>query len=178
MTMNKNKLIYRNPVFLIETRFLKLYMLVGFLLRIILMYTAPGDASFTIGETVRLLCIGLLADFGMGILLAVPLQIVYLGLNEGKYHRIAGWVIEVLLAAAFVYVLFFHLPRVWRRCAQDSPPLPGLEAVQLLHPFFLPEDKTGMAEGLPLFRLGGVRLPVPVHHRRRIHLLGRIRSKV
>lgn len=108
MTMNKNKLIYRNPVFLIETRFLKLYMLVGFLLRIILMYTAPGDASFTIGETVRLLCIGQLADFGMGILLALPLQIVYLGLNEGKYHRIAGWVIEVLLAAAFVYVLFFH----------------------------------------------------------------------
>ena len=74
MTMNKNKLIYRNPVFLIETRFLKLYMLVGFLLRIILMYTAPGDASFTIGETVRLLCIGQLADFGMGILLAYRLS--------------------------------------------------------------------------------------------------------
>ena len=106
--MNKNKLIYRNPVFLIETRFLKLYMLAGFLLRIILMYNAPGDASFTIGETVRLLGIGLLADFGMAVLLALPLQILYLGLNEGKYHRIVGWVIEVLLAAAFVYVLFFH----------------------------------------------------------------------
>ena len=106
--MNKNKLIYRNPVFLIETRFLKLYMLAGFLLRIILMYTAPGDASFTIGETVRLLGIGLLADFGMAVLLALPLQILYLGLNEGKYHRIVGWVIEVLLAAAFVYVLCFH----------------------------------------------------------------------
>ena len=151
--MNKNKLIYRNPVFLIETRFLKLYMLVGFLLRIILMYTAPGDVSFTVGETVRLLCIGLLADFGMGILLALPLQIVYLGLNEGKYHRIAGWVIEVLLAAAFVYVLFFHT--IFHEYGGGAPqiarPFLGWELFSFSIPFFFPKTRQALRGGSPSF---------------------------
>ena len=106
--MNDKKLIYRNPIYLIGTRFLKLYIIIGLILRIILMHATPGDASFSLGEIVRLLSIGIVSDFCMAILLALPLLIIYLGLNERKYHRIIGWMIEILLIASFVYVLFFH----------------------------------------------------------------------
>ena len=106
--MNDKKLIYRNPIYLIGTRFLKLYIIIGLILRIILMHATPGDASFSLGEIVRLLGIGIVSDFCMAILLALPLLIIYLGLNERKYHRIIGWMIEILLIASFVYVLFFH----------------------------------------------------------------------
>jgi phosphoglycerol transferase MdoB-like AlkP superfamily enzyme len=100
--------IYRNPIYLIETRFLRLYVIVGLLLRVVLMLTAPQDAGFTPGEIIRLLGVGLLADIGMGILLALPLQILYVGLNEWKYNKVAGWALELLLAAALVYVCCFH----------------------------------------------------------------------
>ena len=106
--MNDKKLIYRNPIYLIGTRFLKLYIIIGLILRIILMHATPGDASFSLGEIVRLLSIGIVSDFCMAILLALPLLIIYLGLNERKYHRIIGWMIEILLIASFIYVLFFH----------------------------------------------------------------------
>lgn len=72
------------------------------------MLASPADASFTMGETIRLLGVGILSDFGMGILLLIPLQIFYLGLNEWKYNRVAGWVIEVLIASALIYVCCFH----------------------------------------------------------------------
>ncbi len=106
--MNDKKLIYRNPIYLIGTRFLKLYIIIGLILRIILMHATPGDASFSLGEIVRLLSIGIVSDFCMAILLVLPLLIIYLGLNERKYHRIIGWMIEILLIVSFVYVLFFH----------------------------------------------------------------------
>lgn len=99
---------YRNPLFLIMCRFLKLYVAVGFLLRIVLMQMAPQDASFNLAAVIRLLGVGVLSDLGMGILLFVPLQILYLGLNEWKYNKTAGWLIEILLAAALVYTLCFH----------------------------------------------------------------------
>lgn len=100
--------IYRNPVYLIETRFLRLYVIIGLLLRIILILTAPQDAGFTIGEIFRLIGVGMLSDIGMGILLAIPLQILYLGLNEWKYNKVVGWTLELLLTAALVYVFCFH----------------------------------------------------------------------
>ena len=58
MTSIKNKgIIKRNPIFLIVDRFLKVYIIIGFLLRVILMLTAPADASFSFVEVLR--CIGL-----------------------------------------------------------------------------------------------------------------------
>lgn len=105
---NRNFPIHRNPIYLIETCFLKWYVIVGFILRIVLMLSAPQDADFSFGEIARLLSIGILSDVGMGILLIFPLQIIYLGLNEVKYRRFIGWMIEGLLAIALLYVCCFH----------------------------------------------------------------------
>lgn len=99
---------YRNPLFIIMCKFLKFYVAVGFLLRIVLMQMTPEDASFNLAATIRLLSVGLLSDLCMGILLFIPLQILYLGLNEWKYKKVTGWLIEVLLAAGLVYTLCFH----------------------------------------------------------------------
>jgi phosphoglycerol transferase MdoB-like AlkP superfamily enzyme len=73
------------------------------------MLTGPAAGnSFSFLEIVRLLGVGVLSDSSMCVLLLLPLLLVYLGLNEWKYSKAAGWVIEGLWLAAFVYVWFFH----------------------------------------------------------------------
>lgn len=107
--MNRRRnLNYRNPLFLIGSRFLKLYLLVGLLLRVVLMCTAPQDAQFSFVETLRLLGIGLATDLGVGLLCCAPLLVIYPGLNELKYNRWVGWCIEVLLLGSLIYVYGFH----------------------------------------------------------------------
>lgn len=109
IVMRKNRnIVFFNPLYLIITQFLKLYVAVGFVLRIVLMLVSQHDVAFSFGEIVRLLGIGVLSDIGMGILLFIPLQIYYLGLNEWKYSRISGWLIELLLVGGLVYVFCFH----------------------------------------------------------------------
>ena len=98
----------RNPIGFMACDLLSLYVFIGFLLRIVLMFAAPEDASFGAGSVLRLLFVGLFADTGMGILLLSPLLFMYLGLNEWKYRRPAGLVIDGLLLAALVYVSCFH----------------------------------------------------------------------
>lgn len=104
----RTNVITKNPINFIGTRFLKLYLLIGFILRIILMWNVPEDSSFSFWEIIRFLSVGFVTDICMAILLALPLQIINLGLNEAKYHRVTGWIIELLLTIAFAYVLFFH----------------------------------------------------------------------
>lgn len=97
-----------NPLLLIGSRFLTLYVAVGFLLRILLMLMSPADASFHVTDTMRLLTVGALSDLGMGILLLMPLLIMYAGLNEWKYNKATGWAITLLLAVALAYATFCH----------------------------------------------------------------------
>ena len=107
--MKKNtKTIERNPLYVMMSKFLGLYLVVGFLLRIILMVLSPNDASYTFGSILRLLSIGVLSDFGTGLLLFIPLLFVYLGLNEWKYSKVGGWLIELLLLAGLLYTLCCH----------------------------------------------------------------------
>ena len=98
----------RNPIGFMAFELLSLYVLIGFLLRIVLMFTAPADASFGAGSVLRLLFVGSFADAGMGILLLSPLLLLYLGLNEWKYRRPVGLVINGLLLAALIYVSCFR----------------------------------------------------------------------
>ena len=98
----------RNPIGFMAFELLSLYVLIGFLLRIVLMFTAPADASFGVGSILRLLFVGSFADAGMGILLLSPLLLLYLGLNEWKYRRPIGLVINGLLLAALIYVSCFR----------------------------------------------------------------------
>ena len=102
----KTPIVYKNAAYLVAVRFIKLYLLVGFFLRIVLMFCTPTEVHFTTLDVVRSLGVGLISDLGVGILLTIPLFILYLGLNEWKYKRPSGYVIELLLALAFAYSLW------------------------------------------------------------------------
>ena len=73
-----------NPLYLIGGHFLSLYLIIGFILRIVLMAFSPADATYTAMGILRGLTVGLLSDFGMGLLLLIPLFVFYIGLNEYK----------------------------------------------------------------------------------------------
>lgn len=60
-------------------------------------WLVAGTASLTTLDVARVMSVGLLSDMGMGILLTLPLAFIYLGLNEVKYGRRAGLVIEAPL---------------------------------------------------------------------------------
>ena len=72
----RTNVITKNPINFIGTRFLKLYLLIGFILRIILMWNVPEDSSFSFWEIIRFLSVGFVTDICMAILLALPLQII------------------------------------------------------------------------------------------------------
>ena len=108
MIMEKERTTACNPIGFMARELLLLYVFIGFVLRIVLMFTAPADASFGVGSVLRLLFTGLFSDTAMGIMLLLPLVLLYLGLNEWKYRRLVGLVISGLLLAALVYVSCFH----------------------------------------------------------------------
>ena len=108
MIMEKERTTACNPIGFMARELLLLYVFIGFVLRIVLMFAAPADASFGAGNVLRLLFVGLFSDTAMGVMLLLPLVLLYLGLNEWKYRRPVGLVISGLLLAALVYVSCFH----------------------------------------------------------------------
>ena len=105
---SRNGDTHKNPVFLIAIAFITFYLALGAVLRVALMLNTPTTASLTTLDVARVMSVGLLSDIGMGILLTLPLAFIYLGLNEVKYGRRAGLVIEALLALAFAYAWWPH----------------------------------------------------------------------
>ena len=105
-TFKSNNARRRNPVYLIGRAFFRLYILVGFLLRIVLMFSGTDDEGLRFLDVVRVLFVGVFADAGMAIMLTLPLLILYFGLNEWKYSRFGGPLLEILLAIAFLYSLW------------------------------------------------------------------------
>src|SRR5574344_1334145 len=99
-------IVFHTPLFLIIKSFLKLYVCIGFILRIILLFTAPEGASISFWEAIRTFIVGALGDLGMGMLVTLPLLFIHLGLNEWKYNKKVGWSIEGLLVIFFCYTMF------------------------------------------------------------------------
>lgn len=95
-----------NPLYLIGGHFLSLYLIIGFILRIVLMAFSPADATYTVMGILRGLTVGLLSDFGMGLLLLIPLFVFYIGLNEYKYKKYAAFSICLLLIAGLAYAFW------------------------------------------------------------------------
>ncbi|MDY4626589.1 MAG: sulfatase-like hydrolase/transferase [Prevotella sp.] len=104
--MNKNQVVEHNPIYLIFKSFIKLYLIIGAVMRVVLACTSPQDASYNIWEIARSLLVGAVTDLGMGLLLAIPMLITTLGLNERKYKRPYNIIILTLLALAFGYALW------------------------------------------------------------------------
>lgn len=97
----------KNPLALALRHLLLLYVCVGFLLRLVLLFVTEG-LSLTVPLLLKIFGVGLLNDVCMGVVLCLPLLLYYLGLNEWKYGKVTGGIILSLLVAAFCYVTFTH----------------------------------------------------------------------
>lgn len=64
--MNKNQVVEHNPIYLIFKSFIKLYLIIGAVMRVVLACTSPQDASYNIWEIARSLLVGAVTDLGMG----------------------------------------------------------------------------------------------------------------
>ena len=126
---------------------MRLYITFGLILRIILMYSTPTQVSFSIVDVLRSLGIGLLSDFGVGTLLTIPIFVLYLGLNEWKYNKVVGYIIEGVLALGFFIrcgkIIFFL--RIWRWSTTYSTTVFGLETCKFLYTTICSEMQNGMA---------------------------------
>ena len=98
----------RNPIVLIFSSVMLLYLVVGLLVRIVLAFFPPEGVSLGVMEVLRAVAVGVVNDAAMGMVLSVPLLLEAIGLNEWKYRRLPGLAILCLLAAAFCYVAFTH----------------------------------------------------------------------
>lgn len=141
----KKKIEYRHPVFLMGTRFLRLYVIVGLLLRIVLMMITPAGSGLSFGFCLKALLLGIPTDAAMGLLLTIPMVVIGFGLNEVKYDRRIGWGLEILWLLLFIYSLMpfslFHqygggAPKVARLFF-------GWKVVSFSLRFFLPKLREG-----------------------------------
>ena len=98
----------RNPIFMIFTHFVGLYLVVGALVRIVLMTMPPKGASLTVWEGIKSVLVGIPNDLAVAVIMSVPLLIIYLGLNEWKYKKPVGYTLVALLACGVFYTTFTH----------------------------------------------------------------------
>ena len=98
----------RNPALSIFRNILALYLVAGAILRIVLMFFMPEGATMGVPDILKALLIGVVNDAAMGVLLSLPILLIYFGLNEWKYKKPAAYSIIALLALALGSVTFTH----------------------------------------------------------------------
>ena len=97
-----------SPAITIFKELLKLYLVIEFLLRIVLMFSLPEGATLSVFDILKAFVIGTVNDMAMCVILCSPILFFYLGWNEWKYTRKAGACIFGLLVLLFCYVMFTH----------------------------------------------------------------------
>ena len=97
-----------HPLKVITVSTLCLYVVLGFLVRILFFFFLPEGASITLIEGVKLFAVGVVNDIAMGVLLLSPFLLISLGLNEVKYKKPVAIVIMLGLFYAVFSVFFTH----------------------------------------------------------------------
>lgn len=115
----QNRMLKENVIFRLMGRLILLSVVIGFLLRIVLLFSPRTVLSFTIAEWLKIFGVGLINDVAFAVLLLVPLFVMGLGFIERKYARPYGAIIELLLIAAVMYVFF--LPSVFNEYGGGAP---------------------------------------------------------
>lgn len=98
----------RNPAISIFKEILALYLVAGAILRIVLMFFLPEGATMGALDIVKSLVLGVANDAAMGVILSLPILLIYLGLNEWKYKKAAAYTIIALLLLALGALTFTH----------------------------------------------------------------------
>jgi phosphoglycerol transferase MdoB-like AlkP superfamily enzyme len=118
--MNMRKIALKgNAMLVLMTRLMALSLVLGFLTRVVLLFSPRTVISFTFVEWFKIFGLGLVNDIGFAFLLLVPLFVICAGFVERKYARPWGYIIEIVLLAAVVYVYF--LPSVFNEYGGGAP---------------------------------------------------------
>lgn len=104
--MNLN--LRKRPYLYIASHIAATVLLIGVVVRIVLACITPSEAGLSFGSIVRAIGIGLINDLCFAIIALLPVALTYIGLNDAKYRRPWGYIIEGLLVAACIYVFAFH----------------------------------------------------------------------
>lgn len=118
--MNMRKIALKgNAMLVLMTKLMALSLVLGFLTRVVLLFSPRTVISFTFVEWFKIFGLGLVNDIGFAFLLLVPLFVICAGFVERKYARPWGYIIEIVLFAAVVYVYF--LPSVFNEYGGGAP---------------------------------------------------------
>ena len=108
-----------NAMLLLMGKLVALSLVLGLLTRLVLLFSPHTIISFTLIEWLKIFGLGFINDIAFALLLLVPLFVMCVGFVERKYARPYGYVIELLLVAAVVYVYF--LPSVFNEYGGGAP---------------------------------------------------------
>ena len=89
-------------------RFVALAAVMGFLLRIVLLFMPATVRDFAFSGWIKIFFLGLLNDIAFSSIALVPAFVVYSLLTSVKYRKPAGYIICGLLAALAIYVIGFN----------------------------------------------------------------------
>ncbi|MCM1300654.1 MAG: LTA synthase family protein [Alistipes senegalensis] len=91
----------------IFARLATLTLAVGFVLRIVLLFNAQtSDIGFSFGEWLQVFLLGALNDLCIAVIGSVPLWAFLVSVSDAKYRRPFGYIVWILLLAAFCNVTF------------------------------------------------------------------------
>jgi phosphoglycerol transferase MdoB-like AlkP superfamily enzyme len=88
--------------------FLLVPIVIGFLLRIILLFSPQTQISFSFFEWIDIFVLGLINDACVALVCSIFIILCLITLNNKKYERPWGYIILSVLLIAFCYLCFFH----------------------------------------------------------------------
>ena len=89
-------------------RFVALAAVMGFILRIVLIFMPQTVRDFGFWDILRIFGLGFLNDVAFSAIALVPAFVIYSLMTSAKYRKPVGYIIEGLLVALAVYVIGFN----------------------------------------------------------------------
>lgn len=118
--MNFKRFAWKKQVMLLlMSKLMVLSVVLGFLTRMVLLFSPRTVISFSFVEWIKIFGLGLVNDIAFAFVLLVPVFVICTGFVERKYARPWGYILESLLVVAVIYVFF--LPSVFNEYGGGAP---------------------------------------------------------
>lgn len=136
--------------------FITFSVALGFITRILLLFTPPTVIGFTALEWLKILLLGFVNDVAFSLLALAPAMVVQATLNDAKYKKPLCYIIGAALLAFAVYSL---LPsNIFTEYGSVVPTIARLLSLLLLGAFclrlFIPNIRKGWCKAGLLFTMG------------------------
>ena len=102
------KLCFKDWMSIFASRFYVISVLIGFIIRVILLFLPITVVDFTVGQYLRIFFLGFLNDLMFATIGLIPAFLFYTTMTDKKYQKPWGYIIEGILAVLTIYVVFFN----------------------------------------------------------------------